>query len=63
MQKVQNRKVISRLSARIVSARGKKNLVTILAIMLTTVLFTALFTIGGSMMESIQESTCRMVDS
>ncbi|MBQ2799988.1 MAG: ABC transporter permease [Lachnospiraceae bacterium] len=61
MQKVQNRKVISRLSARIVSARGKKNLVTILAIMLTTVLFTALFTIGGSMMESIQESTMRQV--
>lgn len=61
MQKVQNKKVISRLSARIVSARGKKNLVTILAIMLTTVLFTALFTIGGSMIESIQESTMRQV--
>lgn len=61
MQKVQNKKVINRLSARIVTAKGKKNLVTILAIMLTAVLFTALFTIGGGMLQSFQESTMRQV--
>lgn len=61
MQKVQNKKVISRLSARIVAAKGKKNLVTILAITLTAVLFTALFTIGGGIINSLQESTMRQV--
>lgn len=61
MQMVQNKKVISRLSNRIVMAKGKKNLVTILAIMLTAVLFTALFTVGGGMLKSFQEATMRQV--
>lgn len=61
MRKVQNKKVINRLSARTLTAKGKKNLVVIIAIMLTTVLFTALFTIGGSMIQSVQESTMRQV--
>ncbi len=61
MQKVQNKKVINRLSSRTVAAKGKKNLVTIFAIMLTTVLFTTLFTIGNSMIQSFQESTMRQV--
>lgn len=61
MQKVQNNKVINCLSSRTVAAKGKKNLVTILAIMLTTVLFTTLFTIGSSMIQSFQESTMRQV--
>lgn len=61
MQKVQNKKIINLLSARIVTAKGKKNLVTILAIILTAILFTAVFTIGGGMMQSLKESTMRQV--
>ena len=61
MQKVQNKKIINRLSARIVTAKGKKNLVTILAITLTAILFTAVFTIGGAMIESFQEASMRQV--
>lgn len=61
MMKVQNKKVISRLSARTLVAKRKKNLVAIFAIILTTVLFTALFTIGGGIIKSYQEATMRQV--
>lgn len=61
MLKVQNKKVISRLSIRILAAKRNKNLVTILAIILTAMMFTALFTIAGAMNKSMQESTMRMV--
>ena len=47
MWKVKNKKVINRLSRRTLAARQKKNIVVILAILLTTMLFTALFTVAG----------------
>ena len=61
MLKVKNKKVLYRLSAKTLMAKGKKNLVAIFAIVLTTVLFAALFTIGGGMLESFQEATMRQV--
>ena len=61
MWKVKNKKVINRLSRRTLAARQKKNIVVILAILLTTMLFTALFTVAGALNESFQESTMRQV--
>ncbi|MBQ4523003.1 MAG: ABC transporter permease [Lachnospiraceae bacterium] len=59
--KVKNKKVIQRLSFRTISAKGKKNLVAIFAIMLTTILFTTVFTIGGAIIRNFQEATMRQV--
>ena len=61
MLKVKNKKVLYRLSEKTLMAKGKKNLVAILAIVLTTVLFTTLFTIGGGMVNNFQEATMRQV--
>ena len=61
MLKVKNKKVINRLSRRTLSAKRKKNIVVILAIVLTAMMFTALFTIAGAMNESFQEATMRQV--
>lgn len=49
------------LSYRTMREKRWKNLIAIFAIALTTLLFTALFTVGGSMLDSIQESTMRQV--
>ena len=61
MLKVQNKKVISRLSKRTLAAKQKKNIVVVIAIMLTAMMFTALFTIAGAMNNSFQEYTMRQV--
>ena len=46
---------------RTLTAKRKKNIVVILAIILTAMMFTALFTIAGAMNESFQEATMRQV--
>ncbi|MDO4544731.1 MAG: FtsX-like permease family protein [Bacillota bacterium] len=61
MRKVSNRKAIGHLSNSILKADRKKNGIVILAIMLTCILFTALFSVGGTMINSMQESTMRQV--
>lgn len=61
MLKVKNQKAIRRLASRNFRASGMRNIVASLAIMLTAILFTALFTIGGSMILSMQQSTMRQV--
>ena len=61
MLKVQNKKVVNRLSLKTLRANKKKNTVAILGIMLTAILFTAIFVIGGSMMKTLQYSTMRQV--
>lgn len=61
MKKVSNRKIIRILSLRTMKEKKWKNLIAILAIALTSLLFTALFTVGSSMVESIQEGTFRQV--
>lgn len=61
MYKVKNQKVIRRLSTKTLLANKKKNLVAVMAIMLTCILFTAVFSIGGSMLKSSEESTMRRV--
>ena len=57
MLKVQNKKVISRLSKRTLAAKQKKNIVVVIAIMLTAMMFTALFTIMSDF-EYVNYSGC-----
>lgn len=59
MMKVSNRKVVSRLAYASFKANKTRNLIAIIAIALTTVLFTSLFTIGKGIGESFQNQTMR----
>lgn len=61
MERIKNRKCINKLSIRMLAVKRQKNLITIFAIILTSVLFTAVFTIGSGIIESFQESTMRQV--
>lgn len=59
MLKVNSKRAVSRLSGRSFMASKSRNIIAVLAIALTTVLFTALFTIGSGMIENIQRQTMR----
>ncbi|UWG97636.1 ABC transporter permease [Dehalobacter sp. DCM] len=61
MIRVKNKKAIRNLSDKSLRASRLRNSVAVIAIILTTVLFTALFTIGGSIMDTLQENTMRQV--
>lgn len=61
MLKVRNQKAIARLSKKSMQANRLRNVVAIIAIALTATLFTALFTIGGGMMKSMELSTMRQI--
>ena len=61
MIKVSNRKAIRHLSLRALFANRTRNFVAVLAIALTTVLFTSLFTIAMSINEGIQQNNFRQV--
>lgn len=59
MLKVSNRKCIRRLSDRSLKAYKNRNIIAVIAIALTTVLFTSLFTIGASINYSFQQQNFR----
>lgn len=59
--KVSNRGCIGRLSLRALRANRTRNIVAVLAIALTAMLFTSLFTIALSINEGMQQSTFRQV--
>lgn len=59
--KVSNQSCIRRLSLRALCANRTRNIVAVLAIALTAMLFTSLFTIALSINEGIQQSTFRQV--
>ena len=61
--KVSNRGCIRRLSLRALLASRTRNLVAVLAIALTAVLFTSLFTIALSINEGLQQSNFRQAGS
>lgn len=61
MHKVRNRRVLRLIADRTRKAGKGKSLIAVLAISLTTVLFTSVFTIGGSMIQKQQEETMRQV--
>lgn len=62
MNKVKNKKIVRKIADRTLQAKKSRNLIGILAIVLTSVLFTAVFTIGGSLVKKQQEETMRQVD-
>ena len=61
MTKVNNRAVIRHLSIRELKSNRKMNVVIILSIILTCVLFTALTSIGGTIINGTQQETMRQV--
>ena len=61
MMKVSNGKTIRRLGWRSMKAARTRNLIAVLAIALTTVLFTSLFTIAMSINDGIQQNNFRQV--
>ncbi|MEG2608518.1 MAG: ABC transporter permease, partial [Lachnospiraceae bacterium] len=63
MLKVNNKKTIHKLAANSLRANKLRNLFAVIAIILTTVLFTGLFTVVGSLLSSMEESTMRQVGS
>ena len=61
MLKVNNKQAIMNLAQSGIRANQKKYLVLVCAVILTTVLFSSLFTIGGSLLTEIQNATMRQV--
>ncbi len=61
MQKVNNKKVITSLALSGIRANIKKYTVLVAAVILTTLLFSSLFTVGGSVIEETQISTMRQI--
>lgn len=61
MSKVKNKKVLRRLAVRKLLGEKGKNVIAVFAVMLTAVLFTAVFTIGNYILKSSQEATMRQV--
>ena len=59
MRKVKNQKVIRNLSDKSFRASRTRNTITVLAIALTSMLFTTLFTIGLGSVENFQQQTMR----
>lgn len=63
MIKVRNKKAICRLSLRMLLEGKQKCLPGAFAILLTTMLFTALFTIGGSLLDAYRDAAMRQMGS
>ena len=61
MKRVNNKKAINNLAISGIKVNIKKYLVLIASVILTTLLFSSLFTVGGSMLKEIQISTMRQV--
>lgn len=53
MAKVKNRQIVSKIAMRSIASRKSRNLIAVLAIALTALLFTSLFTIGGSIIQKM----------
>lgn len=61
MRKVSNKKIIRTLAIKVLRAGKKKNIAIITAILLTTVMFTTLFSVAMSMLETTRNATMRQV--
>lgn len=59
MYEVNNKQAVRRLSSRSFKANASRNLIAVIAIALTAILFTALFTVGSGLVENIQQQTMR----
>lgn len=56
---VNSKKAVRRLSSRSFKANATRNLIAVMAISLTAILFTTLFTVGSGIVENIQKQTMR----
>jgi len=61
MIKVKNQKAIRHLADKSFKANKSRNIIAIIAIALTAILFTTLFTMGSGTVESLQQATMRQV--
>ena len=61
MQTVKNKKAISRLAVSGIKSNIKKYIVLIGAVILTTLLFSSLFTVGASVVYESQISTMKQI--
>ena len=61
MLRVNNKRIISRLSLRSLKNNRARNVIAVIAIILTAVMFTTVFSVGISMIESFQNQTMRSV--
>ncbi|HBR05061.1 MAG TPA: hypothetical protein DD722_04780 [Lachnospiraceae bacterium] len=61
MNKVNNRKAINNLAYSGMKTKKNKYIVLVLAVILTSLLFSTLFSVGGSMINEMQEATMRQV--
>ncbi len=61
MIKVKNGRAVTKLSRKSLRGNRTRNIVAICAIALTTLLFTALFTVSGTLLDSLQQQTFRQV--
>ena len=61
MQKVKNKKAVSKLALSGIKSNKKKYIVLVAAVILTTLLFSSLFTVGGSLIAETQISTMRQI--
>ena len=59
MIKVNNKSAIANLTAKSFRANKTRNIIAIIAIVLTTILFTSIFTMGIGTVESLQKATMR----
>jgi putative ABC transport system permease protein len=58
---VANKSIVRKLTARFLKAAKTRNIIAVIAITLTSVMFASVFTIGGNMLAAIQEQTMRQV--
>ena len=59
--KVDSKRIISILAARFLKAGRTRNVIAVVAITLTSLMFTSVFTIGGNMIAVVQEQTMRQI--
>ena len=59
MYRVNNQRAVRRLADRSFRASRSRNIIAVLAIALTALLFTALFTVGSGLIENTQRQTMR----
>ena len=61
MSRINSKKAVSKLAHSGIRSNIKKYLVLVGAVILTTLLFSSLFTVGGSLIEEAQISTMRKI--
>ncbi|MDR2939813.1 MAG: ABC transporter permease, partial [Clostridiales bacterium] len=60
---VANKQIINRLALRFLKAGRARNIIAVTAVILTTLMFTSVFTLGSNMLTTIQNETMRQVGS